>query len=190
MAVAYRARAGGSPGEAPIARDAGPANASYRGLIVTTTTQPPGRPCPRGASVGRLVGLALHLVGPDRHRALVALLRSVRPPRPAHIPRDPAAIYRLYSDDFAYVSASRTLPRTIANCSCRTTRTSCPAWRLLTWALVAWGGSLENLPAVLAEAAYGILVGRDAADRPAGCARDGPRPPWGWPPWSGWERRR
>ena len=33
-----------------------------------------------------------------------------------------------------------------------------PAWRVLTWALVAWSGSLEKLPEVLAEASYGILA--------------------------------
>ncbi len=36
-------------------------------------------------------------------------------PGQAHIARDPAAIYRVYSDDFACVAASRTLPRTLAN---------------------------------------------------------------------------
>ena len=79
-------------------------------------------------------------------------------PGRAHIPRDPAAIYRLYSDDFAYLAASRSLPRTMANLFLPHNTHIVPAWRLLTWALVAWSGSLEKLPAVLAEAAYGILV--------------------------------
>ncbi|MGZ3390422.1 MAG: hypothetical protein ACXVCF_12595 [Isosphaeraceae bacterium] len=78
--------------------------------------------------------------------------------RRAHIPRDPSAIYRLYSDDFAYVAASRTLPRTLANLFMPHNAHIVPAWRVLTWALVAWSGSLVKLPAVLAQAAYGILV--------------------------------
>jgi hypothetical protein len=78
--------------------------------------------------------------------------------RRAHIPRDPSAIYRLYSDDFAYVAASRTLPRTLANLFVPHNTHIVPAWRLLTWAVVAWSGSLVKLPAVLAQAAYGILV--------------------------------
>ena len=75
-----------------------------------------------------------------------------------HIARDPSAIYRLYSDDFAYVAASRTLPRTLANLFVPHNTHIVPAWRILTWALVAWSGSLVKLPTVLAQAAYGILV--------------------------------
>jgi hypothetical protein len=59
-------------------------------------------------------------------------------PRRAHIPRDPAAIYRLYSDDFASVAASRTLPRTLANLFVPHNTHIVPAWRVLTWALAAW----------------------------------------------------
>ena len=72
--------------------------------------------------------------------------------------RDPSAIYRLYGDDFAYVAASRTLPRTLANLFVPHNAHIVPAWCVLTWALVAWSGSLVKLPAVLAQAAYGILV--------------------------------
>ncbi len=78
--------------------------------------------------------------------------------RQGHIPRDPAAIYRLYSDDFAYVAASRTLPRTVVNLFAPHNTHIVPAWRVLTWALVASAGALEKLPPVLAEAAYGILI--------------------------------
>ncbi len=79
-------------------------------------------------------------------------------PGQPHIARDPSAIYRLYSDDFAYVAASRTLPRTLANLFVPHNTHIVPAWRLLTWGVVACSGSLPNLPAVLAQAAYGILV--------------------------------
>jgi len=79
-------------------------------------------------------------------------------PGQAHIARDPSAIYRLYSDDFAYVAASRTLPQTLANLFVPHNTHIVPAWRLVTWALVAWSGSLVKLPEVLAQAAYGILV--------------------------------
>ena len=78
--------------------------------------------------------------------------------RRGHIARDPLAIYRLYSDDFAYVSASRTLGRTIENLFVPHNTHIVPAWRVLTWALVEWAGSLEKLPEVLAEASYGILA--------------------------------
>jgi membrane-bound metal-dependent hydrolase YbcI (DUF457 family) len=79
-------------------------------------------------------------------------------PGRAHIARDPSAIYRLYSDDFAYVAASRTLPLTLENLFVPHNTHIVPAWRVLTWALVAWSGSLVKLPEVLAQAAYGILV--------------------------------
>ena len=78
--------------------------------------------------------------------------------RRGHIAHDPLAIYRLYSDDFAYVSASRTLGRTIENLFVPHNTHIVPAWRVLTWALVEWAGSLEKLPEVLAEASYGILA--------------------------------
>ncbi len=76
----------------------------------------------------------------------------------SHITRDPSAIYRLYSDDFAYVAASRTLPRTLANLFEPHNTHIVPAWRILTWVLVALAGSLVRLPLVLASAAYSILV--------------------------------
>ena len=88
-----------------------------------------------------------------------AFLRPYRLARPGpYRPRDPSAIYRLYSDDFAYVAASRTFPRTLANLFVPHNTHIVPAWRVVTWALVAWSGSLVKLPAVLAQAAYGILV--------------------------------
>jgi hypothetical protein len=78
--------------------------------------------------------------------------------RKAHIARDPAAIYRLYSDDFAYLSASRNLGRTVSNLFAPHNTHIVPAWRVLTWALAAWSGTLEKLPEVLAEASYAILA--------------------------------
>ena len=75
-------------------------------------------------------------------------------PRRAHIPRDPIAIYRLYSDDFAYVAASRTFPRTLSNLFVPHNTHIVPAWRLLTWALSAIAGRLANLQLVLAAASY------------------------------------
>jgi hypothetical protein len=76
----------------------------------------------------------------------------------AHIPRDPTSIWRLYGDDFAYISASRSLARTATNLFVPHNTHIVPAWRMLTWALVALAGSLERIPLVLAEASYGILV--------------------------------
>ncbi|MGC8641503.1 MAG: hypothetical protein ACP5XB_16685 [Isosphaeraceae bacterium] len=79
-------------------------------------------------------------------------------PGRGHITREPLAIYSLYSDDFAYVAASRNLSRALANLFVPHNTHIVPAWRLLTWALVAWSGTLEKLPEVLAEASYAILV--------------------------------
>lgn len=145
------------PGKA-LASHGGRSNSRDEGLIVTTTTS-------------RLVNSALTILRPPSGRLSLALLVGlittgpwllffdpISLPGRAHIPRDPAAIYRLYSDDFAYLAASRSLPRTMANLFVPHNTHIVPAWRLLTCALVAWSGSLEKLPAVLAEAAYGILV--------------------------------
>lgn len=79
-------------------------------------------------------------------------------PGRGHIFRDPLAIYSLYSDDFAYIAASRNLSRTAANLFVPHNTHIVPAWRVLTWVLVAWSGALANLPEVLAEASYAILV--------------------------------
>jgi hypothetical protein len=75
-----------------------------------------------------------------------------------HIARDPAAIYRLQNDDFAYVAASRTLGRTLSNLFAPHNTHIVPAWRILTWLMVRVAGSLERLPQVLAVASYGILT--------------------------------
>src|SRR5271157_3557894 len=52
-------------------------------------------------------------------------------PRHPHIARDPAAIYRLQNDDFAYVAASRTLGRTLSNLFAPHNTHIVPAWRIL-----------------------------------------------------------
>ncbi len=80
------------------------------------------------------------------------------PTRRGHIERDPGAFYLLFSDDVAYVAASRTWDRTVANLMVPHNTHIVPAWRLVTWALVASAGTLHRLPEVLALAAYGILV--------------------------------
>jgi hypothetical protein len=76
-----------------------------------------------------------------------------------HISRDPKAIYRLYSDDFAYVGGSRTSSRTLANLFEPHNTHIVPAWRVLTWFLVCCSGSLAGMPEVLAVVAYMVLVG-------------------------------
>jgi hypothetical protein len=97
-----------------------------------------------------------------------------------HVVRDPLAIYRVYSDDFAYLAASRDLPRTIGNLFSPHNTHIVPAWRILTWMLSACAGSLERVPEVLAVASYAILiavmilagrlVARETASRVAGGA--------------------
>jgi hypothetical protein len=79
-------------------------------------------------------------------------------PGRGHIARDPLAIYSLYSDDFAYVASSRNLSLTVTNLFVPHNTHIVPAWRVLTWGLVAWSGTLVKLPDVLAEASYAILM--------------------------------
>ncbi len=80
------------------------------------------------------------------------------PRRRGHIERSPREYYMLFSDDVAYIAASRTWDRTLANLMVPHNTHIIPAWRLTTWALVASAGNLQRLPAVLATAAYGVLV--------------------------------
>jgi hypothetical protein len=75
-----------------------------------------------------------------------------------HIVRDAIGIYRLWSDDIAFVASSRTWERTVSNLFLPHNAHIVPAWRILTWALVACAGNLEQLPTVLAIASYSILV--------------------------------
>jgi hypothetical protein len=79
-------------------------------------------------------------------------------PRQAFVARDPVGVYCLYSDDVAYVAGSLTWQRTVANLFEPHNTHIVPAWRLLSWALVAGAGNLERVPAVLAVASYSILV--------------------------------
>src|SRR5262249_33013633 len=73
--------------------------------------------------------------------------------------REPLGFYRLFSDDVAYVAGSRTWERTASNLFVPHNTHIVPAWRLLTWGLVAGAGGLERVPEVLAVASYSILVG-------------------------------
>src|SRR5262245_8064314 len=83
---------------------------------------------------------------------------TYRPGRRGHIPREPRAVYRLYSDDVAYVAGSRTWERTVSNLFVPHNTHVVPAWRMLPWALVTWAGNFEQLPEVLAVASYSILM--------------------------------
>ncbi len=76
----------------------------------------------------------------------------------SYLPRDPLAIYRMRSDDFPYCSASRNWTRTVHNLFVPHNTHIVPAWRLVTWGLVAWAGRLSRLPVVLATASFSILV--------------------------------
>ncbi len=95
----------------------------------------------------------------DRHRTRHSVLRSDRHlAGPGAHRRDAIGIYRLWSDDVAYVAGSRTWERTVSNLFVPHNAHVVPAWRILTWALVACAGNLERLPTVLAIASYSILV--------------------------------
>jgi hypothetical protein len=76
----------------------------------------------------------------------------------SYIPRDPIATYRLTNDDFEYCSASRNWTRTLEGLFTPHNTHIVPAWRLVTWGIVAFAGRLSRLPEALATASYGILV--------------------------------
>jgi len=79
-------------------------------------------------------------------------------PGRGHIARAPLEFYRLFSDDVAYVASSRNWQRTVSNLFVPHNTHIVPAWRIVTWALVACAGNFERLPTVLAIASYSILV--------------------------------
>lgn len=66
--------------------------------------------------------------------------------------------YRLHSDDFPYLAASRTLDRTFDHLLVPHNTHIVPAWRLLTWMVSAASGRLSNLQPSLAVVTYGTLV--------------------------------
>ena len=79
-------------------------------------------------------------------------------PLRAHVAREPLSSYLVFSDDVAYVSASRNWQRTLSNMFEPHNTHIVPAWRVLTWALSTAAGSLERLPETLAVASYSILI--------------------------------
>src|SRR5271170_5408900 len=103
---------------------------------------------------------------------------TYQPMRRGHIVREPLSLYKLFSDDVAYVASSRTWDRTVSNLFVPHNTHIVPSWRLVTWGLVAsagwwsefidrdpgkwlvtWGlaasaGSLEQIPTALALASY------------------------------------
>lgn len=83
---------------------------------------------------------------------------EIAPLRRGHIPREPRSTYRLYSDDVAYVAASRTWDRAVANLFVPHNTHIVPVWRMITWSLVALAGRFESLPEVLALASYCVLT--------------------------------
>ena len=85
---------------------------------------------------------------------------------------------RMILDDFAYAGASRSFSKTMTNLFVPHNAHIVPAWRLLTWAIVAASGNLATLPANFGRAAIavvplvmletGILVGRETRSTSAG----------------------
>jgi hypothetical protein len=71
---------------------------------------------------------------------------------------DTLASYRLHSDDFPYLAASRTFPRTISNLFTPHNTHIVPCWRLVTWVVSASAGKLENLQLAMIISAYVIVV--------------------------------
>lgn len=71
---------------------------------------------------------------------------------------EPLATYRLHSDDFEYLSASRTFDRAVSNLFRAHNTHIVPAWRLLTYAVMQTAGRLANLQPVLACVSFAALV--------------------------------
>jgi len=107
--------------------------------------------------VGRL-GLAITIVALAVAPAFLFFDPVDIIPRRGHVAREPLGICALFSDDVAYVSASRTWQRALSNLFVPHNTHIVPAWRLLTLVLVTVAGSLARLPEVLAVASYSILV--------------------------------
>jgi predicted outer membrane lipoprotein len=122
--------------------------ASYRERILRVLDRPVGR---SGLAVVILVIATAPAV-------LFFDPATYRPMRRGHIVREPLSLYKLFSDDVAYVASSRTWDRTVSNLFVPHNTHIVPAWRLVTWALVASAGSLERTPTALAFASYAILV--------------------------------
>ncbi len=64
---------------------------------------------------------------------------------------------RLFMDDFPYIEGSRNLDTTLTNLFRPHNAHIVPAWRILTWCLIASSGSLSALPATFAWAAIGVV---------------------------------
>jgi hypothetical protein len=122
--------------------------AHYRGRILGVLNRPVGR---AGLAVVILVIVAAPAF-------LFFDPATYRPLRRGHIAREPLGLYKLFSDDVAYVASSRTWERTVSNLFVPHNTHIVPAWRLVTWGLVASAGSLGQAPAALGFASYAILV--------------------------------
>ncbi len=91
-------------------------------------------------------------------RPIVVALAAVAVFAPAYLFADPLSTYRLHSDDFAYLGASRSFSKAVSNLFIPHNTHVVPAWRMLTWVVMATAGRLGNLQTVLAGCSYAILV--------------------------------
>ncbi|MFM7129610.1 MAG: hypothetical protein ACKO0V_09670 [bacterium] len=66
--------------------------------------------------------------------------------------------YKLHSDDFAYIGASRNLARTMENLFVPHNTHICPSWRVLTYIVVQAAGDLNHVPMALGVVTYVGLV--------------------------------
>jgi hypothetical protein len=122
--------------------------AFYRERILKVLRRPVGRP-----------GLAVVILAIATAPAVLFFdPATYQPMRRGHIVREPLSLYKLFSDDVAYVASSRTWDRTVSNLFVPHNTHIVPSWRLVTWGLAAVAGSLERTPTALALASYAILV--------------------------------
>lgn len=71
---------------------------------------------------------------------------------------EPLLTYRLHSDDFEYLSASRTWERAMSNLFVAHNTHIVPAWRVLTWGIMAIAGKLARLQVTLGCVTFGALL--------------------------------
>ena len=91
-------------------------------------------------------------------RPVAILLAIVALAAPAWLFADALEFRRLRLDDFAFLGASRTLRKAVANLFVPHNAHIVPAWRLLTWAIGAMAGSLRDAPRALEYASIGVVM--------------------------------
>lgn len=128
-----------------------------RGGAPAIMTRDP-RPVPEASPLVATTEPSPRVLDRPAGRPIVVALAAVAVFAPAYLFADPLSTYRLHSDDFAYLGASRSFSKAVSNLFIPHNTHVVPAWRMLTWVVMATAGRLGNLQTVLAGCSYAILV--------------------------------